>query len=479
MTNPQAVSFRDPEGRVFFYGRKVFRALNPAGEASIRALLASEAARRLWESGALVPTRVLSDEERAALLDSPRVREMLADLDCRGIAEHDAAPFASYPHEWPPEMLHAAAGLTIRLAREFAGEGMGLKDATPSNVMFWGPRPVFLDALSFEKRDPHDPTWLPYGQFVRTFLLPLLVNRRRGIPLSEIFTTRRDGLEPEEVYPLLGRLERLQPRPFALVSFPVWFGKRGGSEKIYEPRRLKNAEQAGYILQSLLRRQERALKQLRPEDGRESAWSDYTQGNNNYTDAQAEAKVRMTRQFLEEARPAEVLDVGCNTGVFSFLAAEAGARVVAVDYDPVVVGRLWKAAAGKNAPILPLVVNIARPTPAIGWANRECRSFLERAAGAFDAVLMLALAHHLIVSERVPLADIFALARGMTRRWLLIEYVGPADSMFQRLTRGRAHLHRDLNPEAFERAAERHFRVARSEPIPGGDRRLYLMEARA
>ena len=42
--------------------------------------------------------------------------------------------------------------------------------------------------------------WLPYAQFVRTFLLPLLANKHYGIQLSEIFTTRRDGLEHEDVY---------------------------------------------------------------------------------------------------------------------------------------------------------------------------------------------------------------------------------------------------------------------------------------
>jgi hypothetical protein len=165
--------------------------------------------------------------------------------------------------------------------------------------------------------------------------------------------------------------------------------------------------------------------------------------------------------------------------VFSFLAAESGARVVSVDYDPVVVGELWRKAAERKADILPLVVNIARPTPAVGWANRECRSFLDRAQGAFEAVLMLALVHHLIVTERVPLPEIFQTARDMTRRWLIIEYVDPTDSMFVRLTRGRAHLHRDLNPQSFEAAAQNFFRIVKSEQVPGAERRLYLLEARA
>ncbi len=441
-------------------------------------LLQARQAQPFVASGEIVPTRILEPAEAEQLLHEPEVAALAGGAEWTAVAEHEPAPFASYAHEWPPEMLHAAGMLTIRLARAFLSGGIGLKDATPSNVMFWGPKPVFLDALSFERRDPNDPTWLPYGQFVRTFLLPLVVNRRFGLPLSQIFTTRRDGLEPEEVYPLLGPMDRL--RHLSLVSFPVWFGKRSAeNQEIYKPRRLKNSEQARFILDALLRRQARALERLRPAGDRQSTWSDYAEHNNNYSSQAAKAKVEKVRQFLEETGARDVLDLGCNTGTFSLLAAETGARVVAVDYDPVVVGRLWRIAAEKKAPILPLVVNLARPTPALGWANRECRSFLDRARGAFDAVLMLALIHHLIVTERVPLPEIFETVRGLTRRWVILEYVAPGDSMFVRLTRGREHLHRDLNQESFEAAAQRVFRIVRSEPLPEAHRRLYLLEARA
>jgi SAM-dependent methyltransferase len=344
--------------------------------------------------------------------------------------------------------------------------------------MFWGAQPVFLDVLSFERRDPHDPTWLAYAQFVRSFLLPLLVNQRYRIPLDQIFTTRRDGLEPEEVYPLLGPLERLGPRAFSLITFPVWFGKRAaGRPAIYQPRRLRNAEQARFILASLLRTQQRTLNRLRPQSDRDSKWSGYMTGNNNYADAGFEAKAQFVRQSLAETQPEAVLDLGCNTGVFSLLAAELGARVVAVDSDPVVVGSLWSTVRRKAASVLPLVVNIAQPTPALGWANAECSSFLERATGAFDTVLMLALIHHLLVTDRVPLREIFQTARRLTRKWLIVEYVGPSDSMFQRLVRGREHLHREFNREAFEQAAQSCFRIVRSRDLAPADRRLYLLEA--
>ena len=476
--NPACASFRDPDGRLIRWQNRVLRALNLSGEESLRRVLASSRTQSFIERGLIVSTRFLDPADAQEVLGAPDVSALLRDMKSPAVVEHAAAPFVNYPHEWAPEMLHAAGGLTIELARSFLPEGIGLKDATPANVMFWGPQPVFLDVLSFERRDPYDPTWLPYTQFVRTFLLPLLVNRRYQIPLDQIFITRRDGLEPGDVYPLLSPLERLRPRSLPLITFPVWFGKRAAnSSTIYEPRRLKNAEQARFILSTLFRAQQQALNRLHPKTDLDSRWSGYMAGNNNYADAGFEAKRQFVRHSLSEIRPAAVLDLGCNTGVFSLLAAELGARVVAVDSDPVVIGMLWRVAQEKAVSVLPLVVNIAQPTPAVGWANAECRSFLERATGAFDVVLMLALIHHLLVTDRIPLREIFQTARRLTRRWLIVEYIGPSDSMFKRLTRGREHLHRDFSRGAFEQAAQSCFRIIRSEELAQADRRLYLLEA--
>ena len=105
----------------------------------------------------------------------------------------------------------------------------------------------------------------------------------------------------------------------------------------------------------------------------------------------------------------------------------------------------------RESRFLPLVVNLTRPSPPIGWLNAECPSFLDRARGAFDCILMLAVIHHMLVTERVPLRAIINLAAELTTRHAIIEFIDPADSMFRRLLRGRDELHRDLNATVRER----------------------------
>src|SRR5262249_17102854 len=149
--------------------------------------------------------------------------------------------------------------LTIELARKALGEGFGLKDATPYNILFHGSEPVFVDVLSFERRDPADTRWMPYAQFVRTFLLPLLAVREFGLPLDRILTVQRDGLDPETVYRWAGSLQRLKSPFLSLVSIPKWLG---GRESSYGKAAASSPDKARFILDGLLKSCERQLNRL-------------------------------------------------------------------------------------------------------------------------------------------------------------------------------------------------------------------------
>jgi len=472
-----APSFRDPAGCCLIFNQRVLRFIATDAVREFEAFLQTDCAGRFIAQKQLVSTRRLSESEAAGLREAPELKPVFSAHPAGAVFEHEKIPFPSFAHEWPPEMLREAGRLTLELARAALAEGFGLKDATPSNVLFRGHAPVFTDALSFERRNPADPIWLAEAQFSRTFLLPLLANRRWGLPLAEIFTTRRDGLEPEEIYRLCGPLEKISPRLLSQVSIPTWLSRRANpdSEKIYRPRLLANPEKAQFILESLFRRLERNLASLEPPARKESAWSDYMD-THSYDDPAFAAKEKFVAEALAEFKPARVLDAGANTGHFSALAAKAGAEVVAVDLDPACVGAIWRRAREEKLDILPLVVNLARPSPALGWRNAECASFLDRAAGAFDGVLMLALAHHLLVTERIPLEEILRLAYDLTNRLLVIEFIEPEDAMFRRLTRGRESLHAGLDAAAFERACAAHFEIVRSLPLPGARRRMYCLK---
>jgi SAM-dependent methyltransferase len=456
---PPSASFRDPGGRVVLRDGRVFREVNAAGRECLDAALGSATVQSLIERGRFVRTTVVSAE----------------------LAEHELIPFPSFPYEWPPEMLAAAGALTLDLTEGLASENLGLKDATPFNILFRGAESVFIDVLSVERRDPHDPIWLARAQFIRTFLLPLAAARYFGIPLAQVFA-QREGIEPDAFYRMLTPAERLLPRYLSLVSMPVWLAAKHDLDDaaIYRPRRVDDSEKCAFILGRNFAALRRGLARLEPKASRESTWSEYMgEKASSYTPEQFAEKEVFVSEAIREAAPKRVLDVGANTGHFSAIAARSGASVVAIDSDEAVAGAIWRRASGEKLDILPLVVNLAQPTPALGWRNRECPSFLERAAGHFDLVMMLAVVHHMLATERVPLDEIVALAAELTTDWLLVEFVAPEDPMFRRISRGRDALYAYLNADLFERTARERFDIVRQQKLAGSERTLYLLRKKS
>lgn len=451
----RTTSFRDPGGHVSVSKDRVVRTVLPEGRANLDACLNSPAARRFVERGSLISTLPLDETT----------------------VEHPRISLASYAHEWPAPMLHAAAHLTLDLCSALLEEGRGLKDATPGNILFEGARPVFVDVLSFEDRDPRDAIWLADAQFARTFLIPLLLQRRTGSPVHEIFQSRRDGIGPEEAARRLPAPRRWFPPDLGLVTLPAK-AARLESDKLYRPRRTRDAEEARFILARHFRGLRKKLDRVTPRPAA-STWSNYETARPSYTGEQQAAKREFVERTLHTIHPARVLDVGANTGEFSLLAAAAGASVVAIDSDAETVGGLWREAGRTRADVLPLVVDFARPTPPAGWRCREHAGFLERAAEYFDCAMLLAVTHHLMVTDQIPLPEIFDVVADLTTRWLVIEYVGPRDPMFRRLARGRDALYAWYGRAAFEDFAARRFEVESSLEIPASDRVLYLLRRKS
>jgi SAM-dependent methyltransferase len=458
LSPPAQRSFRDPGGTVYRFPDRILRAVYSPFVKDLEDFLATDTARNAIEEGRLVRS----------------VRQLPLS---NNLWEHDVIPFPSFAYEWPPEMLHAAASLTLDLAEGALNDGFGLKDATPYNVLFHGSRPVFVDVLSFERRDPLDSTWMAYAQFVRTFLLPLMAQRYFDLPLDRLLTGQRDGIEPETMYRWAGMWRRLTPPFLNLVALPKWLGSRSDGE-VYRGKPAASPEQSRFVLSGLLRQCRRQLNSLSPVAAKESTWSGYLDRKSLYSEGQLAQKEAFVREALDLARPQSVLDVGANEGRFSVLAAQEGAAVVAIDSDPAVMGTLWRTASSENLDILPLVVDLTRPTPAVGWRNQECPSFLERAQGRFDLVTMLAVVHHMLVTERIPLEDLLELADDLSRGYVLIEFVAPPDPMFQRIVRGRDELYSHISPAWFETAALSRFELVRSEQIDGLSRWLYLFRRR-
>src|SRR5690606_27370533 len=91
-------SFRDPRGRVFTHGGRIYRAVFPANGSAYADAQAAGLYRRLAERDLLLP----ADEVRAGSVPAPD--------GAVHVMEHPRIPFISYPYEWS-FALHRAAAL--------------------------------------------------------------------------------------------------------------------------------------------------------------------------------------------------------------------------------------------------------------------------------------------------------------------------------------------------------------------------------
>ncbi len=162
--------------------------------------------------------------------------------------------------------------------------------------------------------------------------------------------------------------------------------------------------------------------------------------------------------------------------MFSRIASRQGAYTLSIDSDPGAVevnDRQCVKAAERS--LLPLLIDLTNPSPALGWQNEERASLRER--GPADALLALALVHHLAIANNTPLADIASWFSRLTR-WLLLEFIPKEDSQVQRLLSFRADIFDDYNEAGLEKAFAGAFRIVSRQPIRESARTLYLMERR-
>ncbi len=459
MTNETpTATFRDPAGSLVLEGDFAVRTIHAEARDQVMEFVTSPFCSRLQNRGDMVGTTIRETPSGLQLL-------------------HPKVPVPTYPWEWTPSQWLAAAQLTLALGAEGLDEGWVLKDATPLNILFVGSRPVLVDVLSFERWDPAPKEypshiWLAYGQYIRTFLLPLLMNRMLSWPL-ELSLFKRDGYEPADLYKALSWPQRLSRSAFWPITLATRLDAKDGDKPVVKAApQHKSPELALHLLKRTLADLRKRTQRAMPEYAG-SEWSNYTATLTHYSAQESAQKLDWVRNVLTELKPARVLDIGANTGVFSALAAEHGAQVVALERDAAAAESLFRMTRNSGLSIQTIHADLARPTPAVGWENHETSSLLHRLEGQSDLVLMLAVIHHLILMEQIPVSAILELAHKLTSLHLVLEWVPVTDPMYQSLMRGRDALYGSLSEADLLKACEGRFQTLHRQPLKNG-RILFL-----
>jgi hypothetical protein len=319
-------SYADPDGRLFRWNGGLYRALRAEPAAFFSELL---------DEG------VLSDLSRGGFV----VESEPASLELEGyslVVRHRPIPFPSYPTEWCTAMFADAARAYVDLIEALLERGLGLKDAHPWNLVFEATRPLFVDLTSIVRAEACSPASLEQ-KYRRYYLLPLRLMTSGHGGLARHLLEDYDGIRARDADLLSGtRLARL---------------RRG-------LRRFRRPPLLGQLASHLRRELEPLLEQA-------AARIDAKPPNPSRVDSKIES-------LLDELRPQSVLLVDPSATLPETVAT--GSRVVVLDADERSSSARYARARERDLPILPLLMDFRRPTPAAGYSSHFSIAATDRLA---------------------------------------------------------------------------------------------------
>ena len=458
-----AASFRDPSGFLFSRGEVLYRQVNRAYEQEYARLMDSGLYEKLVKAGLLIShvevEQAPAPERTSGLRESETVFKVI---------QPKRVLFISYPYEWSFGELKSAALATLVIQKRALKLGMSLKDASAYNIQFVRGKATLIDTLSFEIYKEGEP-WVAYRQFCQHFLAPLALMALKDVRLSQLLRVYIDGVPLDLASEILPTKTRLN---FGLLTH---IHLHAGAQKKYSGEEVKSrsGSMSKQAMTGLIENLEATIQKL-DWTPRGTEWGNYYDIT-NYSDAAFEHKKQLVGEWTKRLQPTLAWDLGANNGVFSRVVSSACPYVVSFDIDPAAVEQNYRQVKNdKTENLLPLLLDLTNPTPAIGWANRERDSFGAR--GPADMVLALAVIHHLAISNNVPLpqlADFFA----ETGKWLVIEFVPKPDSQVQKLLVSRKDIFPNYTREGFEAAFKARFTIREAVEIRESERVLYLMES--
>lgn len=441
-------SFRDPGGRVFCAGENIVRAVMDSAIENFSAVSKSGILRKLADQGKLVDFADVTEKAPSLGLEQARI-----------LLSHPRIPFISYPYEWSFSLHKAAALAHLDLHLDLLEQGFTLSDATAYNVQFDGVRPVFIDHLSIRPYIDGE-IWAGHRQFCMQFLNPLLMWSMLDLQPNHWFRGSLEGIAPEDLAKLIPLRKKLSWTVLTHVVAQAAMQNRSvktttGSAKYRNARLPRNG------FEGMLRGLRSTIAKLQVPSHR-TVWGDYAR-NTSYGEADALQKHAFVKEMVSSTRPDLVYDIGCNSGDYSISALEAGAgKVIGFDFDHGALEIAYRRALEDNLDLLPVWLDAANPSPAQGWNQAERAGFSSR--GKPDALLALAVIHHIAIGRNVPL--------DMAIDWLVslapngvIEFPHKDDPMVQVLLSQRPDIFPDYQVEVFENLLSARARISKSVSV--------------
>ena len=368
----------DPVGKIYFYQNRIFRCINNSYIEQIEDLLNCGLLQELINLNLFPKFEIVDD----IIID-----------DYELIIEHEKIPFAIEPCEWSFNMLKDITITTLTIIEIANKYGYTLKDGHPTNFSFFGYKPIFFDIGSFTKKDSDN--WLAHGEFLESTLIPLIVWSNGDFYFANRLLS--DYIK-KRYSPYINLIEH----SYIINCFSI----KNIDFNIISKSNYSSIKESKKIISSI------------KKSNINSEWQNYHDiyfTNNNFLNNH-----RFNRycEILINYNIDSLIDLAGNNGIFSILASMKGIKnILCTDYDENSIDNLYLLLKNDLADcnITPMVSNVIFPhlTPINNIYDRL----------KADAVVALALTHHLILSQNIPIENILKTIDNYSNMYVGIEFM--------------------------------------------------------
>ncbi|MBK7690240.1 MAG: SAM-dependent methyltransferase [Bacteroidetes bacterium] len=444
-------SYKDPSGYVFMYNNEVHRIIHFDYQKQFQQLLESGLYEHLVGKQLLIP----HEEVSSIPLQSNTYK----------IIKPRQIPLVNYAYEWSFEMLKDAALCTLDTTLEAISFGMILKDANTFNIQFDRGKPIFIDTLSFELYHEKE-SWVAYRQFCECFLAPMLLMKYCNLSLNKLLIAYPNGIPIAVCKSMLPFSARFNLH----VNLHIFLQNKVSNQKSNHTRPQPDFSKAKMLT---------LLNGLKSFVGSLECASDKTTWDNYYDETilstqYLEEKKKLVAHYLKQIEFQTLLDLGANDGVFSMLYKNSTKQIFAVDEDRNCIEKLYQTCKAEGIQnILPLIIDLSAPSPAIGWHNTERDSFFQRVKP--DVTLALALIHHLAIGHNISLQQIADFLYSFSK-YVIIEFVDKTDPKVIQLLQHRKDIFTQYQIADFKKWMQNKFEILEETQLTQKSRTLFLLK---
>ncbi len=403
----------DINGYTFVWRKKIYRAIYEKSQKDIRQTLKSGFLKEL-EKRDLIPKTIIAK---------------LKTFDSNLVLEHKKIQHITYPKEWSFNMLKDAALITLEVNKIAKNYSFQTIDAHPYNILFENNKPKFIDIGSFIPLNKGADSWFASEEFVFRFYIPLVLWSKGYSSIA----TRLLYRSPERItlkeyvniiYPLfrfipdyiinkiLGKyytILRISSIPDVLIKKRL---PHSLSSIVLFLKKNKLLPFQNFDYDKMITK----INKLKPP--KDTYWSKYQNKLKFANHIKPTHRYKKILNVLKTKHVKSITDLASNQGLISmYIINNSDINfAVCIDNDRGAIDQLYLRCRKKNLNIIPIIQNFLIP-------SREAPELSLQERYQTDAVLALAITHHLILTQNFSIDSILETISKFTNKFALVEFM--------------------------------------------------------